>query len=79
MQENYPTPLSLAAVKGHKEVVKLLLAKGTDIESRDSVGRSPRSWAAGNRHTAVLELLLNSVVLTLSPKTKLVELRYHGQ
>jgi ankyrin repeat protein len=46
-----------AADKGHEAVVKLLLEKGADVESRDTVyGRTPLLWAAEKRHKAVLIL-----------------------
>jgi ankyrin repeat protein len=41
------TPLSWAAVNGHEEVVKLLLAKdGVDLDFKDTInGQTPLSWA----------------------------------
>jgi ankyrin repeat protein len=39
-------------------VVKLLLKKGADVESKDSRGRTPLSWAAEKGHEEVMELLL---------------------
>ena len=53
------TPLSYAAEKGHEAVVKLLLEKGTELETKDKkYGQTPLSWAAGNGHEAVVKLLL---------------------
>jgi ankyrin repeat domain-containing protein 50 len=52
------TPLSWAARYGHEAVVKLLLEKGTELETKDNYGRTPLSWAAVNGHEAVLKLLL---------------------
>jgi hypothetical protein len=53
------TPLSWAAENGHEAVVKLLLEKGADIESKDSKdSRTPLLWAARNGHEAVVNLLL---------------------
>ena len=40
--------LSLAAEKGHEAVVKLLLEKGAELDSKDIGGRMPLSWAAVN-------------------------------
>jgi ankyrin repeat protein len=48
-----------AAKKGHEPVVKLLLEKDADVESKDSqYGRTLLSWAAENGHKAVVKLLL---------------------
>ena len=47
-----------AAEMGHEAVVKLLLEKGADVESKDDVGQTPLSWAARGGHKAVVKLLL---------------------
>jgi ankyrin repeat protein len=40
-------------------VVKLLLEKGADLETKDKTYcQTPLSWAAGNGHKAVVKLLL---------------------
>jgi ankyrin repeat protein len=40
-------------------VVKLLLEKGAELESKDEDwGQTPLSWAAGSGHEAVVKLLL---------------------
>ncbi|RYP59119.1 hypothetical protein DL770_010282 [Monosporascus sp. CRB-9-2] len=53
------SPLPKAAAHRHEAVVKLLLEKGADLESKDSrYGRTPLSWAAENGHEAVVRLLL---------------------
>ena len=41
----------------HQAVVKLLLEKGADLESKDWAGRTPLSRAAEKRHEAVVKLL----------------------
>ena len=52
------TPLSKAAAYGHEEMVKLLLEKGADLDSKDSeYGWTPLSWAARYRNEAVIKLL----------------------
>jgi ankyrin repeat protein len=40
----------LAAEKRHEAVVKLLLEKGAELDSKDIGGRTPLSWAAVNGH-----------------------------
>jgi Ankyrin repeats (3 copies)/Ankyrin repeats (many copies) len=53
------TPLWRAAENGHEVVVKLLLEKGAELESKDSeYGRTPLSRAAENGDEAVVKLLL---------------------
>jgi ankyrin repeat protein len=52
------TPLSYAAEKGHEAVVKLLLEKGAELESRALGVRTPLSWAAEKGREAVVKLLL---------------------
>jgi ankyrin repeat protein len=53
------TPLLWAAENGHEAVVKLLLDKDADIESKDKNDRTPLSWAAKKAHEAVVKLLLD--------------------
>jgi ankyrin repeat protein len=50
--------LSWAAANGREAVVKLLVEKGTDIESKDNNGQTPLSRAAGSGHEAIVKLLL---------------------
>jgi ankyrin repeat protein len=52
------TPLSWAAEEGNEAVVKLLLDKGADTESKDGDGWTPLSRAAAIGREAVVKLLL---------------------
>ena len=40
------TALSLAAERGHAEVVELLVKAGANVEAPGTGGRTPISWAA---------------------------------
>jgi ankyrin repeat protein len=46
----------------HRAVVRLLLEKGVDVESRDTEGRTPLWLAVRNGHEAVVRLLLEKSV-----------------
>jgi ankyrin repeat protein len=53
------TPLSWAAGNGHEAVVKLLLDKGAELETKDTTyGQTPLWWATEMGHKAVVELLV---------------------
>jgi ankyrin repeat protein len=53
------TPLSWAAKRGHKGIVKLLLEKGADVNAATvSFGQTPLYWASENGHVDVVKLLL---------------------
>jgi ankyrin repeat protein len=52
------TPLSLAAARGHEQVVMLLLESGAELDDEDSEGTTPLSLAIANGHEAVVKLLL---------------------
>jgi ankyrin repeat protein len=40
-------------------VVKLLLEKGAELETKDKFGRTPLLWATESGHEAVVTLLLH--------------------
>lgn len=50
--------LHLAAVRGDRALVQLLLDSGATVDTRDMVGSTPLHWAVSYRHTAVVKLLL---------------------
>ncbi|KAM3149290.1 hypothetical protein ABEW05_010451 [Botrytis cinerea] len=53
------TTIIIASYFGLNEIVKLLLERGADIESKDSkYGQTPLLWAAENGHDTVVKLLL---------------------
>ncbi|RWA09407.1 hypothetical protein EKO27_g5694 [Xylaria grammica] len=53
------TNLLISSYYGHDAVVRLLLEKGPDLESKDNeYGQTPLLWAARNGHEAVVKLLV---------------------
>ena len=62
------TGVHLAAYFGLKEVLTALLENGHDLDSKDSYGQTPLSWAAGNGHDAVVKLLLDKYRVSLDSK-----------
>ncbi|KAF3389098.1 Ankyrin repeat and KH domain-containing protein mask [Penicillium rolfsii] len=53
------SPLWLAARRGHREVVEILLDHGADIEIRNSVGLTPLAIAAREGQCEVIKVLLD--------------------
>ena len=53
------TPLHLAAVNGHKEIVELLIAKGADVNAKDKFGDTPLHDAAAGGRKETAEILIN--------------------
>ncbi|KAL4939348.1 hypothetical protein BDV06DRAFT_225090 [Aspergillus oleicola] len=50
--------LHLAAYFGLEEIMYLLDCSGHRLDTRDSLGRTPLSWAAGEGHTSLVKRLL---------------------
>ncbi len=46
-----------AAIKGHKEIVKLLIAKGADVNTKDAGGMTPLDFAIIYKHPETADLL----------------------
>jgi cytohesin len=53
------TPLHCAARYGHKEVAELLIAKGADINAKDTRGRTPIDLAINQGRKEIAKLLLS--------------------
>jgi pectate lyase len=52
------TPLHLAAERGHKDIVALLIAKGADVNTEDNDGNTPGHIALDKNNSSTLELLI---------------------
>ncbi|GIX72032.1 hypothetical protein CEXT_456891 [Caerostris extrusa] len=53
-------PLSTSVLKGgHKNIVKILIEKGADIDKKDDAGSTPLHLAAGRDHGDVVQLLIS--------------------
>lgn len=53
------TPLRLSAMKGHTDIVKLLLENGANVNIRGQTGRTALHWAALKGHRDTVKLLLD--------------------
>jgi len=53
------TPLHLACLNGHPEVIEILLDHGADIEARDGIQRTPLILAAESKNLRVAEILVD--------------------
>ena len=62
------TPLHLATMQGHKEVVQLLAASGADTDLRDQVGYEPAHMAALHGHLNCL-IILAAMGASINSKT----------
>ncbi len=49
------TPLHYAALNGHTEVAKVLLAAGASVNATDEWNRTPLHWAGYNGHVDVAQ------------------------
>lgn len=54
---SYFTPLMVAAMNGHEEVVKLLIENGAKPELKNSDGKTAMDLASENGHTSLMEIL----------------------
>lgn len=52
--------IALAALKGHKEIVALLLEKRAEVNCQDESGETPLMKAAAEGHAEVVQLLLEA-------------------
>ncbi|PQE15320.1 ankyrin repeat-containing protein [Rutstroemia sp. NJR-2017a BVV2] len=65
------TPLLLAAIRGHKDIVQLLLATdGVDLNCKSKDGQTPLSCAAQYGHKDIVQLLLATDGIDLNCESK---------
>ena len=55
---NFAPPLGIAASEGHEGIVKLLIAKGADLNAVGPNGETPLTLAAMNGHKEIAEMLI---------------------
>jgi hypothetical protein len=70
----HPTGLHLAVYFGLREAVIVLIERGCHLDSKDSYGRTPLSWAAESGHEAVVKQLLSTGKVDADSKDN-----YYGQ
>ncbi len=56
------TPLHVAAMKGHTDIVRYLVRKGADINATDTSGYTPLHYAVLSGHTEVVRYLVSENV-----------------
>ena len=54
----YQTPLMIAASEGKKELAKLLVQHGAEVNTKDHLGDTALMWAANGDHLNVVEFLV---------------------
>ena len=57
VEEGMQTALLWAALRGHHEVVKVLIEHRADVNAQDSNGWTPLRWAESKGHTQTVALL----------------------
>lgn len=60
MDEDMRTPLHYAALKGHTQVVRILLSGGASIHAQDAYGWTALHAAANNGHADVVKVLVQA-------------------
>lgn len=67
------TPLMIAVAEGHKDVVRLLIERGANVNARNKLGRTPIMFAARYGYTEIVQLLadagaeLNAIASDMTP------------
>ncbi|OHT03977.1 hypothetical protein TRFO_28638 [Tritrichomonas foetus] len=69
-EDNKKTPLIIASCFGHLDTIKLLLAKGANINHQDKDGLSPLQHASQNGYADIVEILLSFDNIDVNSKHK---------
>lgn len=69
------TPLHVAAANGYSEIVEILIDAGSDAESLDNYGLTPRVHAMVRGHQAIAEQLIPSDISESIPKLSTMTLQ----
>ena len=64
MDRNRRTPLILAAMEGHSEVVKYLLKLSADVTLKGTAGMTALHMAAKNGHWMVCQVILTECIVS---------------
>jgi ankyrin repeat protein len=80
LQTNY-TALHIASENGHSSIVKMLLRKGIDVNSKDRYGNTPIMLAHENGKADIVSLLLSkgANIDFASPENKAIIIEYEKQ
>lgn len=82
-ESEHNTPLHLAALNGHLEIVKFLIKSGANVNARNRKNQTPLHMAVHNAHRLIVEYLIlnqaNIDVLDSEGDTPLAWAAYKGQ
>lgn len=64
------TPLILAAVSGHEQIVRVLLAAGALVQVKDNLGLTALEWSVRRGFSNITQLIANASAQGLAAQTK---------
>ncbi len=54
-------PMTLAVLRGHLDIVSILLERGVSPETREASGKTPMDWAVAQQNEYALEMMKTSL------------------